>query len=334
MRRRELIRLLGGAVALPALFGSLASRAQQAERLPRVGVLMASAETSTEYQGLFAAFNEGLQALGWNEGHNITIETRWGGFNADLTKQAAKKLVALEPDVLVSSTTPTTDALAQQTRTIPIVFVNLVDPIGSGFVANLPHPGGNLTGFVNNEPTMTGKWLEMLKEIAPAIERVAFLFNPSTAPYADNFLKPLDAVAQSVGVSPIRTLVNDDAGLDAAIADFAHNANGGIAIMPDSFMVAHRDRVIALSEQYRLPLISPYRFYTESGGLLSYGPDIADNYRRAASYVDRILKGAKPSELPVQAPVKFQFVVNSKTAKMLGLTVPPTLLALADEVIE
>jgi putative ABC transport system substrate-binding protein len=266
--------------------------------------------------------------------HNITIETRWGGFNADLTKQAAKKLVALEPDVLVSSTTPTTDALAQQTRTIPIVFVNLVDPIGSGFVANLPHPGGNLTGFVNNEPTMTGKWLEMLKEIAPAIERVAFLFNPSTAPYADNFLKPLDAVAQSVGVSPIRTLVNDDAGLDAAIADFAHNANGGIAIMPDSFMVAHRDRVIALSEQYRLPLISPYRFYTESGGLLSYGPDIADNYRRAASYVDRILKGAKPSELPVQAPVKFQFVVNSKTAKMLGLTVPPTLLALADEVIE
>jgi putative ABC transport system substrate-binding protein len=295
---------------------------------------MASAQNSTEYQGLFAAFDEGLRALGWKDGENVTIETRWGGFDADLTRRAATDLVALKPDVLVSSTTPTTEALADRTRTIPIVFVNLVDPIGSRFVASLPRPGGNLTGFVNNEPTMTGKWLELLKEIAPATERAAFLFNPVTAPYADNFLKPLDAIAERIGVQPIRTPVSNDIELSSAVAQFAGASNGSIAVVPDSFMVAQTDHVIALITQYRLPLISPYRFYTERGGLLSYGPDIADNYRRAAGHVDRILKGEKPGELPVQAPVKFEFIINSKSAKSLGLSVPPMLLATAEEVIE
>jgi putative tryptophan/tyrosine transport system substrate-binding protein len=330
MKRREFIALAASAaVSVP-----FAVRGQQAGRSPLVGVLMASARSSTEYEGLFAAFNEGLRALGWRDGENVTIETRWGGFDVDLTKRAAKDLVALKPDLIVSSTTPTTQALAEETRTIPIVFVNLVDPIGSGFVASLPRPGANLTGLVNNEPTMTGKWLEMLKEIAPATERVAFLFSPVTAPYAENFLKPLDAVAQRVGVLPIRSPVNNDTELSSAVAEFARMADGSIAVMPDSFMVARTDRVIALAMQYRLPLISPYRFYTERGGLLSYGPDIADNYRRAAGYVDRILKGEKPGELPVQAPVKFESIINSKAAKALGLTVPPTLLATADEVIE
>ena len=330
MRRRQFLALVGGAVSS----APLAVRAQRAERPPRVGVLMASAPDSTEYQSLFAAFDAGLRELGWKAGENLTIETRWGGFDADLTKQAATDLVALKPNVLVSSTTPTTQALAEQTRTIPIVFVNLVDPVGSKFVASLPRPGGNLTGFVNNEPSMTGKWLEMLKEIAPATARVAFLFNPATAPYADNFLKPLQAVAQRVGVLPVRTPVKNLTELSSTVAEFARAADGSIAVVPDSFMVAQTDHVIALAAQYRLPLISPYRFYTERGGLLSYGPDIADNYRRAAGYVDRILKGEKPGELPVQAPVKFQFVINAKTAKTLGLDAPPMLLATAEEVIE
>lgn len=295
---------------------------------------MASAKSSTEYQDLLTAFTKGLQALGWSDGGNVTIETRWGGFNPDLTKQAAKELVALDPNVLVSSTTPTTEALVQLTQTIPIVFTNLVDPIGSGFVANLARPGTNVTGLVNNEPTMTGKWLEMIKEIAPATARVAFMFSPSTAPYAKDFLKPLDTIEQRAGVSATSTPVNNDVELGTVVADFARNANGAIAVVPDSFMVAHRDHVIALAARYRLPLISPYRFYTEHGGLLSYGPDIADNYRRAANYVDRILKGAKPSELPVEAPVKFQFIINSRTAKALGLDVPTTLLTTADEIIE
>ena len=330
MRRRQFLGLVGGAIA----GWPLAARAQQAERRPLVGVLMASGQSNTEYQNLFAAFDAGLRELGWKAGVNVTIEIRWGGFDPDLTKQAAKELVALKPDALVSSTTPTTQALAEQTRIIPVVFANLVDPIGSGFVASLPRPGGNLTGFVVNEPTITGKCLEMLKEIAPATTRAAFLFSPVTAPYAEDFLKPLDAVAQRVGILPIRTPVRDDAELNSAVAEFARTADGSIAVVSDSFMAARADRVIALATQYRLPLISPYRFYTERGGLLSYGADIADNYRRTAGYVDRILKGEKPSELPVQAPVKFQFIINAKTAKSLGLNVPPMLLAIAEEVIE
>ena len=329
MRRRQFLGLVGGVIAHP-----LAAHAEPARDAPLVGVLMASTPSSAEYMSLFAAFDEGFRALGWKDGENVKIETRWGGFDADLTKQAAKDLVTLKPNVLVSSTTPTTEALADQTRTIPIVFVNLVDPIGSGFVASLARPGGNLTGFINNEPSMIGKWLEMLKEMAPAIERVAFLFSPATAPYAENFLKPLDAIAERVGILAIRTPVHDDIELDSAVAEFARAARGSIAVMPDSFMVARTEHVISLARQYRLPLISPYRSYTERGGLLSYGPDISDNYRRAASYVDRILKGETPAELPVQAPVKFQFVINSKTAKTLDLDVPPKLLVTADDVIE
>lgn len=214
MKRRSFIRFVASAAAAATV--PLAVRAQQTGRPRLVGALMASAQSSTEYESLFAAFAEGLRALGWKDGENVTIETRWGGFDADLTKQAAEDLVALKPDVLVSSTTPTTEALVEQTRKIPIVFVNLVDPVGSGFVASLPRPGGHLTGFVNNEPTMTGKWLEMLKEIAPAAERVAFLFNPVTAPYADRFLKPLHAVAERVGVQPIRTPVNNETELSSA----------------------------------------------------------------------------------------------------------------------
>jgi putative ABC transport system substrate-binding protein len=330
MRRRDFIALIGsGVTARP-----LVARAQQIAGLRRIGVLMAAAEDSAEYQGFFAAFRAGLRDLGWIDGRNLAIETRWCGFNKDLTQQFAKELVARQPELIVSSTTPTTAALQLQTRTIPIVFVSLVDPIGSGFVDSLPRPGGNLTGFINNESTMTGKWLELLKEIAPGTARAAILFNPITAPYAEYFLKTLRANRLASGIEAIATPFHDKTELESVVADFARQPDGGLVVLPDSFIIANRAEVIALAARYHLPLISPYRFYCELGGLLCYGVDVVENYRRAASYADLILKGAKPSELPVQAPVKFELVINSKTAKALGLAVPINLTALADEVIE
>jgi putative ABC transport system substrate-binding protein len=331
MRRRDFIAGIAGSAAWP-----LAASAQQpAERIRRIGVLMAIAESDREGQARVAAFREGLRKLGWVEGRNIRIDTRWATpRDAEARQRFAKELVALQPDVILSQATPTTAALLQQTRTIPIVFVGVSDPIGSGFVASFPRPGGNVTGFITMEPTMAGKWLELLKEIAPRVVRAALLFNPATAPYAEYYLTPFKAAARSFAVEAIAAPVRDTAALETAIAAQARAPNSGLIVMPDTFLNFHRVEITSLVARYRLPAVYPFRFFPELGGLLSYGTDLVDDYRRAGAYADRILKGAKPSELPVQAPVKFELVINMKTAKALGLDVPVQLQQRADEVIE
>jgi len=300
----------------------------------RVGILMAFADSDPQAQGFVTAFREGLQKLGWTEGQNIQIDLRWGATDPTLIQQFAKELVASQPNLILSSGTPTTLVLLQQTRTIPIIFATVVDPVGSGLVTNLPQPGGNVTGFINIEGSMSGKWLELLKEIAPRVKRVAFLFSPVTATYADYFLSPFKAAAGSVGVEAIAAPVRDTSELASVIAAQAHEPNGGLLIMPDAFTVARRAEIISLAARHRLPAVYPFRFFAELGGLLSYGNDQRDNYRRAAPYADRILKGAKPGELPVQVPVKFELVINLKTAKTLDLDVPSLLQQRADELIE
>jgi putative ABC transport system substrate-binding protein len=296
---------------------------------------MGYAESDSDAQAWYAAFQEGLQNLGWTAGRNTQIDTRWATpDDAESMRRFAKELVALQPDLILSSTTPTTSALLQQTHTIPIVFAIVADPIGSGFVANFARPGGTVTGFIFTEPTMAGKWLELLKEIAPRITRAAMLFNPTSATYAEYWLKPFKAAAPSFAVEAIAAPVRDRSELETVIAAQAREPNGGLIVMPDSFTDAHRVEITSLAARYRLPAVYPFRFFAEVGGLLSYGVDRTDNFRRAAAYVDRILKGEKPAELPVQAPTKYELVINLKTAKALGLEIPPKLLALADQVIE
>ena len=331
IRRREFIFTLGGvAAAWP-----LTSYAQQPNRVRRIGVLMSYAESDSDAQAWYAAFREGLQKLGWTEGHNAQIDTRWATpDDAESMRRFAKELVALQPDLLLSSTTPTTSALLQQTRTIPIVFAIVADPIGSGFVASFARPGGNVTGFTFTEPTMAGKWLELLKQIAPRVVRVAMLFNPVSATYAEYWLNPFKAAAPSFAVEAIAAPVRNGSELESIISAHAREPNSGLIAMPDSFTDAHRVEITSLAARYRLPAIYPFRFFAEVGGLLSYGVDRTDNFRRAAKYVDRILKGEKPAEIPVQAPIKFELVVNLKTAKALGLEVPLHLQQLADEIIE
>ena len=331
MRRRDFITLLGGTVvAWPR-----AARAQQPAAVQRIGVLMAYPEGDSEAQAQFTAFRDGLQKLGWMEGRNIRIDTRWvTTTDAKLMQQFAKELVVLQPDLILSHNTPTTAALLQQTRTIPIVFAIASDPVGSGFVASFPRPGGNVTGFDVSEPTQAGKWVQLLKEIAPGIARVAMLFNPASAPFAEFWLNPFKAAAATFAVEAISAPVHDGSELNSVIAAQAREANSGLIAMPDTFTITYRAEITSLAARYHLPAVYPYRFFAEVGGLLSYGVDETDNFRRAATYVDRILKGAKPSELPVQAPVKFELVINLKAAAALGLTVPPAVLARADEVIE
>jgi ABC-type uncharacterized transport system substrate-binding protein len=331
MRRRDFITLLGGA----AMAWPPAAHAQQSERVRRIGVLMGYAESDSEAQAQIAAFRNGLQKLGWMEGRNTRIDTRWATpDDADSMQRFAKELVALQPDLILSHTTPTTTALLQQTRTIPIIFANVGNPVGSGFVASFPRPGGNVTGFNVSEPTMAGKLLELLKEIAPRVARVAMLFNPATATYAEYWLNPFKAAAASFAVEATVAPVHDVSEIESVVAGQAREPNGGLIVMPDSFTIAHRVEITLLAARYRRPTVYPYRLFAEVGGLLSYGPDLTDNFRRAATYADRILKGDKPSELPVQAPVKFELVINLKTAKGLGLDVPFLLQQRADEVIE
>jgi putative tryptophan/tyrosine transport system substrate-binding protein len=331
LKRRELITLIGGAAA----GWPLAARAQQGERMRRIGVLMPLAADDPMGQARIAALREGLEKLGWTEGRNIRIDTRWTATSdVESMQRFAKELVALQPGLIVTQSTPITATLLQETRTIPIVFALVADPIGSGFVASFAKPGGNVTGFVTIEPTMAGKWLELLKEIAPHTARVAFLFNPATATYFEYWLNPFKAAAVSFAVEAIAASVRDRSELESVIAEQARAPNGGLVVMPDTFTDTHRVEITSLAARYRLPAVYPYRQFTAVGGLLSYGDDLVDNFRRAPTYVDRILKGEKPSELPVQAPVKFDLVINLKTAKALGLDVPPTLLARADEVIE
>jgi putative ABC transport system substrate-binding protein len=286
-------------------------------------------------QTRIAAFREELGKLGWIEGRNIRIDTRWMATgDVPSMQRFAKELIALQPDLIVTQSTPITATVLHETRTIPIVFALVADPIGSGFVANFAQPGGNLTGFVTMVPEMAGKWLELLKEIAPSVARVTLLFNPATATYFEYWLNPFKAAAVSFAVEAIAAPVHDRSELESVIADQARAPNGGLVVMPDTFTDAHRVEITSLAASYRLPAVYPYRQFTAVGGLLSYGDDLIDNFRRAPTYVDRILKGEKPSELPVQAPVKFQLVVNLKTANALGLTIPPLLLARADETIE
>jgi putative tryptophan/tyrosine transport system substrate-binding protein len=330
MRRREFITLLGVTLAWP-----LAARAQQSERMRRIGVLMGFPESDSQAQRYIAAFRDGLHKLGWTEGRNVRIDTRWATpAEADLMRQFAKELVALQPDLILSNTTPTTTALLQQTRTIPIVLATVADPVGSGFVASFPRPDGNVTGFAVSDDALGGKWLELLEEIAPRVARVAIVFNPAAATYAEFWLNSFKAAAASFAVEAIAAPVRDLSELESVVAAQAREPNGGLIVMPDSFTDAHRVEITSLVARYRLPAVYAYRFFAVFGGLLSYGPDLTDNFRRAATYADRILKGEKPADLPVQAPTKYELVINLKTAKALGLEIPPKLLAIADEVIE
>ena len=292
MRRREFISLLGGAAAASAW--PLAGHAQQPDRVRRIGVLMSLAASDPQAQARVAAFREGLQMLGWAEGRNIRIDIRRGALDAESRQRSAKELVVSQPDLILSHTTPTTAALLQQTRTIPIVFVQVADPVGSGFVASFPRPGGNVTGFTNIEPTMAGKWLELLKEIAPRVARVAFLFNPATATYAEIFLNPFKAAAASFAVEAIAAPVRDRSELESVFAAQAREPNGGLIVMPDPFTAVHRAQITSLAARYRLPAVYPFRYFAEAGGLLSYGNDVFDNFRRVATYVDRIVNTPPP----------------------------------------
>jgi len=330
MRRRDFIKGAAGSMAV----WPLAARAQPADQMRRIGVLSGLGENDPEGRARVAAFQEGLQKLGWTEGRNVGIDVRWGTTEAETMQRLASELVALQPDLIVTQNTPGTATVLRQTRVIPIIFVNVVDPVGSGFVASFPRPGGNVTGFISLEPTIAGKWLGLLKQIEPRLARAALLFNPATAPYFEYYLAPFKADAPSFGVEAIAAPVRDPAEFESAIAALARAPNGGLMVMPDAFLIAHRAAVTSVAARHAIPAIYPFRSFTEAGGLLSYGSDQLDNYRRAASYADRILKGEKPSELPVQIPVKFEMTINLKTAKALGLEVPPTLAALADQVIE
>jgi putative tryptophan/tyrosine transport system substrate-binding protein len=330
VKRREFITLIGGAVAT----WPLPSHGQQPERMRRVGALMGFTESDQEGQTFIAAFREGLHERGWTEGRNIRFDTRWAALDAESVQRFAKELVALQPDLILSHVTPTTVALLQQTRTIPIIFVWVSDPVGSGFVASLARPGGNATGFTPIVGSLGGKWVELLKEIAPHVVRAVALFNPTMAPYAEYYLNPFKAAASASAVEAIAAPVHNLSELESVVAAQSREPNGGLVVMPDTFTVGHRADITSLATRYLVPAVYWSHAFAEVGGLISYGPDVVDEFRRAASYADRILKGEKPSKLPVQAPIKFKLVINLKTAKTLGIDVPPTLLARADEVIE
>jgi putative ABC transport system substrate-binding protein len=329
MRRRAFIAGLGSAAAWP-----LAARAQRSDRIRRVGVLSPYGESEPLAQTQLSAFVEVLADLGWSDGRNLRMDLRWAGGNLNLVRAYAKELVGLQPDVILVEATPQTAALQQETRTIPIVFVLVSDPVGSGFVAGLARPGGNLTGFSNQDPSMGSKWVELLAEIAPDRRRIAALFNPETAPYVTSYYLPLfEAAARSLKVEPIVVPVRSDAEIETAMNSLGRES-GGLVVMPDAFLMARRALIISLATQNNLPVINQSAFITRDGGLLSYGPDLPDLFRRAAVYVDRILRGTKAAELPVQLPIKFEMAVNLRTAKALGLAVPPSILLRADEVIE
>jgi putative ABC transport system substrate-binding protein len=331
MRRREFITLLGGAAA----GWPLAARAQQSGQMRRVGMLIGYAENDAETQARLAAFRQGLDHLDWAEGRNVLIDYRFAPANPDQAQRFAKELVALRPEVLVGNSTPATAALLRETHSIPIVFVGVSDPLSSGFVASIARPGGNVTGFTNFEPSLTGKWLEILKEVAPGIARVAVIFNPKTAPGGGSFfLNAFDPIARSLGVKSITDGVGGATELENLIIAIGREPGGSLIVMPDAFGTVHRQLIILLAARHGLPAIYPYRYQAVDGGLMSYGVDTVDLMRRAAPYVDRILRGEKPADLPVQAPIKFELVVNQRTARTLGIKFPPKVLALADEVIE
>jgi putative tryptophan/tyrosine transport system substrate-binding protein len=325
MRRREFITLGGTAAAWP-----FAGQAQG--KMRRIGVLMINAADDPEGQSRLAGFLQGLQEAGWAVGRNVTIDVRWAAADVELAKRFAKELVALEPDLIFTSSTPTTAAMLQATRSIPVVFALVADPVGSGFVASLPRPGGNVTGFTPIVGSLGGKWVELLKEIAPSVGRISMVFNPQTATYVEGYLSSFKAAAASLGIEASVAPVHDMHEVELLVS--ASDPNHGLVVMTDAFTTLHRAEIVSLVVRYRVPAINWSRRFAEGGGLISYGPYLVDEYRRAASYADHILRGEKPSELPVQTPVKFELVINGKTAKTLGLTVPDKLRVFADEVIE
>jgi len=330
MRRRDFIKTAGGSV----IAWPIAAGAQQSAGVRRIGIFLAFAENDPLGQRQVAILRKELQGLGWQDGQNVRIDVRFASADAERIRAYASELVAMKPDVILASTTTVTAALLRQTRTIPIVFVIVSDPVGSGFVQSLARPGKNATGFSYLESPLVGKWVELLREIAPQVTRVAMMFNPDTAAYAGYYMRPFEAAARSAGMEPIGAPVRDDAEIENAIAALARNTSGGLIVMPDVYVVSSRATINRLVLRHRIPTVNGNASITRDGGLISYTVDGDDLFRRAAPYVDQILRGANPAELPVQLPIKFQLIINLKTAKALGLTVPPSLLARADEVIE
>jgi len=327
MRRREFVAGLGAAV-LP-----VAARAQQPVR--RIGVLMANDENDLEQKAQLSLFTQGLEELGWTDGRNVRTEIRWSGGDVDRMRMLAKELVDLRPDVILSTATAVTTALQQQTRTIPIVFVIVADPVDDGFVASLPHPGGNITGFINVEAAMGGKWVELLTEIAPSVTHVAVMFNPDTAAGGGSYFMPsIEAAARSLNVLSMAAPVHSAAEIETVVTSLGREPGGGLVVTGGSFITVHRATTLVTAARNHVPAVYDTRYSVREGGLLSYGTDFGDMFRRAAPYVDRILHGAKPADLPVQLPTSFELAVNLKTARALGLTVPPSILLRADEVIE
>jgi putative tryptophan/tyrosine transport system substrate-binding protein len=332
MRRRDVITLAASAAIVPVAW-PIAARAQQRDRLRRIGMLWGASENDPENQSRFATVIQEMARLGWVEGRNVRIDRRWTNDDADLARKFAKELVGLQPDVILAAGSPATAALQRETRTIPIVFAAVDDPVGQGFVAGLPRPGGNITGFSLIEPALVGKLAQMLKEIAPGIRRVAFMYNPDFAPYARSYLDSFQAAAHALAVDPIIVPVHSDAEIETAINALGPE-QGGLVGLGDAFTSNHRTAVIAAAARDKVPTIYIQAFFAREGGLMSYAPNISDMYRGAAGYVDRILRGDRPADLPVQLPTRYELVINLKTAKALGLTVPQTLLVFANELIE
>jgi putative ABC transport system substrate-binding protein len=327
MRRREFILGLTGFAAV--------QRSKAQDRLRRIGVLMMYSDDDRVGHARLKAFEQSLEKLGWTDGRNVNIEVRWCGADAERTHRFAIELLGSQPDVIVTTSTPTTAAVKQETRTIPTVFTVVADPIGQGFVQSFARPGGNITGFANFEPSMAGKWLALLKDIDPRLVRAAGLFNPDAAPDGGSyFYRAFEAAARDLAITPFVKPVRTNSEIDSAISAVGQEPGAGLVLMADSFMAVHRATVIEQAARHRVPAVYPFRSAVAEGGLFSYGPDVAELYRQVAPYVDRLLRGAQPSGLPVQAPTKFELVINLQTAKSLGLDVPPTLLTRADEVIE
>src|SRR6516162_11875241 len=318
LRRREFITVLGGAVAWP-----LAARAQQGDRVRRIGVLMPYDENDPVEKARVSAFTQALSDLGWADGRNVRMDLRWGGDDTSRMRALAQELVGLQPDIIVTGATLATAAVQRETRTIPIVFANGGDPVASGLVARLDRPSGNITGFANLEASLGGKWLELLLEIAPGLKRAAVMFNPDTAPVS-NYMPSLETAARSLNVEPVIAHIHSDAEIETAIVALGREPGGGLVVPPNEFMAAHRAPIISAAARNNVPAVSYFSAFARDGGLLSYGPDGGDRYRRVASYVDRILRGEKPGDLPVQFPTKFEMAVNLKTAKALGLAIPPS----------
>ena len=330
MRRRDVIVLLAGAAAM----WPIAARAQRGDRVRRIAVLMANAEDDPEGHARAAAFRQGLRELGWTEGQNLRIDWRWSGGDVARIRGYAAEVAGSAPDLIVANATANLSAIRQATRSIPIVFVVVNDPVGQGFISSLAQPGGNITGFTFVEYSMFGKSLDLLRQIAPGVTRVGFIFNPATSPYYEGFLPAFETHTRNYPIALTIARVGAEAEIDAAVAALAAKPGGGLIVPPDTYTLVHRGTIVQATARHRIPAIYSYRQLVKEGGLMSYGPETAEIFRRSASYVDRILKGAKPAELPAQAPTKFELAVNLKTAVTLGLPVPPNLLALADEVIE